>query len=555
MASAEIKVEKDIEEVRALIKDIDTIKSEFDKIESIWNAYNKSVPAKNIGDDPLGVILNELLDKKYRYFQNSDGNQFNKDKINENGDNSLRMGLFSSERQADTSNVAGDNIRASFKANLKLLLKQLHSLRTKYKNKKDTDKENEYTSVINKITTADTDEYATIIDDLLTLVAISTTATPNRNTITAFINAAKELHNAGGNADEYTPTERKNIETFFKQDINGIGPFFKPVTTSQELITTAVKNVLSKLTDIASRYSVLDTRIRTDVLEQLKPKDISASSKITILNNVASIVAKFTEDYKVHMNIRAVSGGGSRRKKIIQRGGADDRNEITREFTEAKNNIVLLKTIASDLYKGLNRFSNPEMGDSSKGEDSIFNKLFEKYMKTKDDTTTGGPFVASTELINDLKSNDLYPDEVLQIDMRDKFIFVAVTLFMRIISLMIIETIIDRKIITRMDTAIFWYGITMTLFIIVFVLLVNFDSYKLRIIFNYVNFHIGYSTTFSYIFQLWIFGGMVYYIMLKINDDVISSASNDEDRARLKHKVQVISMITWFFLSIGVLVM
>jgi hypothetical protein len=161
--------------------------------------------------------------------------------------------------------------------------------------------------------------------------------------------------------------------------------------------------------------------------------------------------------------------------------------------------------------------------------------------------------VASTELINDLKSNDLYPDDVLKIDMRDKFVFIAVTLFIRIISLMIIDFLIDKKIITRMDSSIFWYGVTMTGILILFVLLVNFDSYKLRIIFNYVNFHIGYMTTVSYIFQLWLFGGMIYYIMLKINDDVISSATNDEERARLKHKVQVVSMITWFFLTIGVL--
>lgn len=559
----EIKVEKDVEEVRTLIKEIDSITGEVKKIESIWNAYHLSVPSKNIGDDEIGVIFKELLKIEYRATQ--DRTKFTPDLIGD-GENSLKNGLFKSmspeEQLDDPLEVARYNLRTSFETNLKLLLKKLNEI--KDKSGQDEKTKDDYTNLIGILTTPekidtlltlkDTDDTPDKIDTLLPLKDTDDHQ-QKKKTVTGFINNAKKLYDSGGKSDEYTPLERKNVTEYFKKSENKLEALFAPVKKSQELIATKVNDVISKLIDISSKYASLDTRIKKDILEKLKPKDIASKSEINIINRVTEIVDKFTEDHKIHSTITVVTGGARNKKKKVGGASKVDRNIIPSIFKDVYTNIDSLKTLSSELYKGLNRFSNPEMGDTSKGEDSLFNKLFEKYMKSKDDTIKKGDFVASTELINDLKSNDLYPDDVLKIDMRDKFVFIAVTLFMRIISLIIIETIIDKKIITRMDTAIFWYGITVTVFLIVFVVIVNFDSYKLRIIFNYVNFHIGYSTTFSYIFQLWLFGGMIYYIMLKINEEVISSATSDEDRARLKHKIQVISMITWFFLSIGVLLM
>lgn len=538
--AAEIKVEKDIEDVRALIKEIDTIQGEVNKINSAWNAYEKSIPSKNIGEDVLGGLLKELLKKEYRNTETYIENQIS--------EKSLRNAIFSKDitQQNYPSEYLGPSSIEKFKKTVTELYDKLIDLQSKEEPNSEGAKK--YTVVF--YTLKDGDAHIPL-DTLLTQQERIDTATKNKDKIVKFINAAKTLYDTGSKDGEYTPLEKKNIATYFSE--NKVDGFFRSIKESETLIATKVNAVISKLTEIATKFSGLDTRIKKDVLEQLQPKDVAATNELDIIKIVTEIIAKFMEDFKIHSTIRAVSGGGRRKKQTG--GGKVDREPITQLFTTATLSIKKLKDTAAELYKGLNRFSNPEMGDASKGEDSIFNKLFEKYMSTKDNKDTGGEFIASTQLIDDLKSNDLYPEEVLNIDMRDKFIFVAVTLFMRIISLIIIEIVIDRKLITRMDSAIFWYGITMTLFIIVFVILVNYDSYKLRILFNYVNFHIGYSTTFSYVSQLWLFGGMVYYIMLNINDGIITPATNDEERARLKHKVQVVSMITWFFLALGVLVM
>ena len=543
--AAEIKVEKDVEAVREIIKQIGTIEGDVEQVKVEWKTYTSTIKDKEYGSDQIGNILNELFDKKYRYDPSSSSLNFEEIDTADATSGSLKKGLVikipDNPPNPQNKNISNGDDIINFKRFFETLVKELN---------KDENK-SPYQNTLNK------PDFV----DINTKINTQSTDADNRyETVVQFLNEVKGINTTNSSNTTYSEEEKKQARQYFSENKT------KPLLGDLEKTIVAKTNdCVSKLIEIASRYSGLDARIKKDVLENLKPTNISNKSKVEIVEHINKLVLNFIQDYNTKYNKipRGQQGGGGRKKKKI--GGVDtvspSKSENPRIVVEdifAKKifqNIQLLKKIAEDLYKGLNRFSNPEMGDTSKGEDSIFNKLFEKYMKTKDDTEKGGPFVASTELINDLKSNDLYPEEVLKIDMRDKFVFIATTLFMRIITLMIIDTIIDRKMITRMDTAIFWYGIITTIFLTVFVLLVNFDSYKLRIVFNYVNFHIGYSTTFSYIFQLWLFGGMVYYIMLKINDDVISSATNDEDRARLKHKVQVISMITWFFLSLGVLLM
>ena len=74
--AAEIKANKDVDEIRTLINDIEVVSGEVNKIESIWNAYKQSIPAKNVGDDEIGVLFKKLLSKDYRYVGKGAGQTF-----------------------------------------------------------------------------------------------------------------------------------------------------------------------------------------------------------------------------------------------------------------------------------------------------------------------------------------------------------------------------------------------------------------------------------------------------------------------------------------------
>jgi hypothetical protein len=206
------------------------------------------------------------------------------------------------------------------------------------------------------------------------------------------------------------------------------------------------------------------------------------------------------------------------------------------------------------LYDSLQTSSDPTTGTILKGSDSIFNILYNKYIVDKEDPNKGD-YLASVELLESLKATELLPDEVLKVTMQDKLVFIFATLFIRLMALSVVEFLIYYKKVTRLDTVVIVFLIVYTILTIGFILSVNFDDYKLRIIFNYVNFHNGFLNATSYITMLWIFGGIIYYIMYNINDTALHTAASDEDRIRLQYKIQVISMISWIFISFSILLM
>ena len=517
MANGEKKIAEEMEKIRTVIANVAKIDTDTKTLKEKWEAYQNIVPIKQDSSDQVTEILKVLMGENYVTIEN--GNIIFRDEILKIYNNSAS----NIEKQTNFGRKYTDLITA-------------------IKNDKKFEQ-----IVINQ----DDKEYKQPPQ--------AGQQPTNFDNVKNIILQIYQV-NQQSTSDKYSEEEKQRIRNYVnssQSSKSGLQEFQESMSALKKSIMDNYNASEITILDIAKKYSPSDTRIKKDVLEKLMPTDISKDKAVNIVSKLESIVQQISADNERMKGKFTVARRGGRRR--VMRGGSDTEKEkrttIDREFDNLIKDITTFKGICEMLYKNLSRFTSTNKGNlSNKGEDSIFNKLYEKYLTEKEGKTGTSDFIAANNLINNLKANDVYPDIVLEIDMRDKFVFIAATLFMRIIAIMIIDLIVDRKLVTRMDTALFWYGVTFSSILVLFVLLVNYDSYKLRVIFNYVNFHIGYSTFLAYITQLWIFGGMVYYIMLNINDSIITSATNDEERDRLKHKVQVVSMITWIFLSIGVLI-
>jgi hypothetical protein len=524
------KLSQDIDTIQNVIDDIGKMKIDASSIKSKWEAYKRIAVIKEKAVNKIKIILDDLLSNKYT----------------QNTTDSTEKKFKDVLTSGSTEPSDKDSIK-NFSIELNKLIREVNTDKTgKYDNIKNNDAYKKFFASSYQVTLKEVDDTPN-----------PTSPTKQKLIIEEFDNYKNFINEVGvayniAVAGLYTTEEIRQLTSYVSTP-DGLDLFKKDIMLLKDTIVNTYTKIETTILNVAKKYGEMDTRIKKDVLEKIKPTDIAKGKAFDISSTLEKIIQLIDADTTIIKSTFPSIRGG--RKKVIGGSQQEDRLKNDKELNKLLENIDGFRKIAEILYKQLTRFSTPETGDANAGENSIFNKLYEQYIIEKEDKENGGDFVATTHLIDKMKANDVYPDDVLEIDMRDKFVFIAVTLFMRIISILIIDLIIDRKLVTRLDSAIFWYGIIMTSILIVFVIIVNYDSYKLRIIFNYVNFHIGYSTTFAYISQLWIFGGMVYYIMLNINDNIITSATNDEERARLKHKVQVVSMITWIFLSLGVLVM
>ena len=198
--------------------------------------------------------------------------------------------------------------------------------------------------------------------------------------------------------------------------------------------------------------------------------------------------------------------------------------------------------------------SNPAYASIISGDKSTFNQLYEKYLKNKE-PPEGSEENATYNMIQGLEMNNLIPREVLKVTLQDKVVFVFASLFIRLITLSVIEYLIEKSVVKTLVVAVLGYLGLFSIIFIAFVMLVNLDMYRLRIVFNYVNFHANSGNVYGYLILLWSFGLIIYYIMRSINTDSRVKSTNEESRVRLMYRIQIVSLIIWLFLVLMIAIM
>ena len=401
------------------------------------------------------------------------------------------------------------------------------------------------------------------------------------------------------------------IEGYSKEDLEAI---YKTLstdlnTTKEEIkkeiteIRDEIKEIMKDMSGYGEKYADINIQIKQNVYKLLEEQD--EKLKILIVEKLNSLERELLGEIEIYYkNIKknAIASGipeidlnqrtdsyssespygslydqerigfrGDREKEFDeddedneQAGGANEetflnkvkeKRAIIDELFEESIEVEMkkLQSLIDVFITNVKRVKDPSYLLTLNGQDSIFNKIFNKYLEDRQNADKG-EYVASNELVEGIKSNKVLPREILKIDFRDKAIFIFVTMFIRLISLSIVNLLIDRGNVKSLASTIIAFLTAYSVLFIVFVLIVNIDTYKLRIIFNYVNMHINSSILFTYPIIVWLFGAAIYYIMMNVNEGESVTASSDEDRLRLQYKLETLSMILWVFVSILILV-
>ena len=228
---------------------------------------------------------------------------------------------------------------------------------------------------------------------------------------------------------------------------------------------------------------------------------------------------------------------------------------------------------------------NGAFGDPSEGYNSIYNTIWNDYVKETKKVKAKGVTIDSLKQDNRLyerfRMSELDPQEVLKINFQDKVIFICIILIIRTFAMVLIEFLIEYNIVSTLTRGIFIYSIIYILLVVCSVLLINYDSYKLRIIVNYLNLHINSSNIFFHIVLFILFIGLIL-IIVNDNDNGLQSIDNvfnytyiykyiyeiaekskttsdllltQKEKVKLQYRMDIITMIIFIFSSLLILIM
>jgi hypothetical protein len=217
-----------------------------------------------------------------------------------------------------------------------------------------------------------------------------------------------------------------------------------------------------------------------------------------------------------------------------------DFDSFNKAFQRASDAIKKLE----DVY---NRRTNSAYAASA-AQPGMFTNILNKFRK---DSFDQGTIVAAQKMEESLKAQKLIPSEVLKISNTDRYIFVFIILFLRSITIQITEYFIGSGKIKTLTNSLIVFSIIYSAVFLLLVGYVNLDTYRLRIIFNYINLNVNSGVILMHLGLLYLITYGIYMIISYINfpiQQVHINAVTEEDKAYLMYQLEIVTMIVWVFL-------
>ena len=232
-------------------------------------------------------------------------------------------------------------------------------------------------------------------------------------------------------------------------------------------------------------------------------------------------VEKDEQAKKIEDNMKNKEAELNKEKEVLKKLLADNLNKLivnTGEPYNLYNFIKYLKdTFGSDDDDNIN---GNVMSNKYNENDTLFEKIWNEYndgIKSYSVNNKKQEYLTyineGEKLKNKILLNELDPEIVLKITFQDKVVFVALMFAIRTILMVIFEFLIEYNLVKSLRYAILIYAGLYVLLLLLFTAFVNLDSYKLRIVFNYLNMHINTSNLILHIILFIIFSFLVIVII------------------------------------------
>jgi hypothetical protein len=365
--------------------------------------------------------------------------------------------------------------------------------------------------------------------------------------------------------------ELKNIPyaTEYIEHINNIKNYFKLEYVKEKTNSNNCK-IIKEFEEFYNELVTLYTKNKQ--LYDINDKVSTNSAEASVTNNI-------NEQYKATNREIEKNIGGKILKELEKLIGENgdfiniiellkesnyDENAIDdSKFVKNKNGIgdgeeLLYETLWQDYNKGI----------------SINNKLSNKANQYFTYLNEG------EKLKNSIVLNDLDPEIVLKITVQDKAVFLLLIFIIRTICIVIIELLIEYNMLKSLQSSIVAYTLLYLTILLLFIIFINLDSYKLRIIFNYLNMHANTSNIIIHIVLFSIFAFLVIIIIQTdnfinnvidifdytyiynylfdfsfgktFNSEFENNISPDE-KIKLLYRLDIVSMIIFIFTGILVI--
>ena len=336
-----------------------------------------------------------------------------------------------------------------------------------------------------------------------------------------------QIINASKDKTNYTDVENYNVyKLWIEKKTHKEFTFGKSTKINKDSLTQ--KELLSQVTSFTGTINI--------------PPDSRESSVYTELENnidtIQSVLNEVEQPPEISLKEDKGTSGTSKNDTLP--------NNILSHISDV--NDIITTDIISKMIRPLEMRTktrmSPEYGVLNENP-TLLDDIYTRYQKSK---AADGSLLSAINLENMLNANNLIPSEVLKISTVDKMIFAFIIIVFRLIAVTLTEYIISKGWISSFANGIIAIGVIYTIIFIAFVMIVNFDLWRLRILFNYVNLHVNSMIIISHLAMVW--GLFAVVLLLAYNIDfgisgIRTSITTEEDQAKLSYRLEMVTALLW----------
>ena len=305
--------------------------------------------------------------------------------------------------------------------------------------------------------------------------------------------------------------------------------------------------------------------------------DREENNNYLLSNETKKITEKITEIKKFFKDRLKLQ----KLENLIKQNPESEFVEIIKMLEDTLYNNNISYDISNKNANNDSKDGNNDKDGNDEDEKLIYQELWDDYnngikakINSNDDASYFIYIDEGEKLKNKIILNDLDPELVLKINLQDKAIFLMLIFIIRTISVVIIELLIEYNIVKTLHVAIAAYVLLYLSILAIFVVFINLDSYKLRIIFNYLNMHINTSNLAIHLVLFVIFAFLVVIIIQtddfiknigdvldytyiyeylfnlrvdKILDTEFENNLSPDEKTKLLYRLDIVTMIIFIF--------
>ena len=331
------------------------------------------------------------------------------------------------------------------------------------------------------------------------------------------------------------PNIKEVYNKYINHSDNGETELLQDIREICNVYNETLKIYEDMINGIKSKFETLLIKVKSNITGGNKNKKIKNKNKIIINNH-----NNHNNQIKGGLSIKNIDEFN---KKInnLNDDNAKKMNDILINFNKLKGN----RDIDNNVEKKL-----ATSGFIDKDGTNIFERLMSSYDKDiKDDKIPEE--ITKNLFYNKVYNHSLDPEEELQISLNDKLIFIVLIYIIRLFTLLVCYKLINNNMITDINKTLFYYIIAYYAIFLLILLVINIDTFKMRILVNYMNLHINTTNIWMHLILMGCFIYLIYLLIVNIlGDEKPPTELGDHEKIKLKYKLDLLTIIIFIFICI-----